>query len=72
MMIKRLFRQHTATVLTIPKPVLAALDMEAGDYVELEVDGISKQIRMSKIVGRQGYDRKNEVGKSEHDRGGGA
>lgn len=69
MMIKRLYRQHSTVVMAIPKPMLEALDLKAGDYVELEVADGGMQIRMEKIVGRLGHERKNTDGKSEHDRG---
>lgn len=70
MLIKRLYRQHNTTVLSIPRPVLEALDLAAGDYVELEVVERDRQIRMAKIEGRIENDRRNEIGKSEHDNGG--
>ena len=70
MMIKRLFRQRTSVMLTIPRPILAAMDLKAGDYVEIDFDSSNKQIRMSKIEGRIDNGRKIEVGKSERDSGG--
>ncbi|MCK4794563.1 MAG: hypothetical protein KAV87_63120 [Desulfobacteraceae bacterium] len=70
MMIKRLFRQRTSVMLSIPKPILAAMDLAAGDYVEIDVDSSDKQIRMIKVEGRIDNDRKIEVGKSERDNGG--
>lgn len=70
MFIKKLYRQHTTTVLAIPKMILEALDLKAGDYVELEAMGGGKEIRMAKIKGRLGYGSRNEDDKSDGDRGG--
>jgi len=69
MMIKRLFRQHTTVVLTIPKPVLNALDLKAGDYVEIEVEKREKQITIAKVYGRINHGRNNEDDKGITDRG---
>ena len=53
MMIKRLYRQHTSTVLTLPKPILHAAGIKAGDYVEIEVEKSSQEIRVNKVKERK-------------------
>lgn len=70
MMIRRLYRQHTTTVLGIPKMILAAIDLQAGDYVEIEVRTRDKEIRMSKVEGKKEDAGRNEAVKSELDRSG--
>lgn len=70
MLIKRLYRQHNTTVLSIPRPILAAMELKAGDYVEIEAVSDPKKIIMCKIVGRTENGGRNETGKSESDCGG--
>jgi len=65
MMIKRLYRQHNTTVLTIPKLILQVAELKFGDYVEIEVNGVTKQITLAKIEGKLKDERKNEAGKSK-------
>lgn len=70
MMIKRLYRQHTAVVMAIPRPVLNELDLAAGDYVEIEVMKSVREIRIAKIEGKKKDEQGDEVNQSEQHSGG--
>ena len=65
MMIKRLFRQHTSIVITIPKTIVNDLGLRAGDYMEIEVDQIEEQIKMARIKGRIENERSDKDGKNK-------
>lgn len=70
MMIKRLYRQHSTTVLTIPKPMLLGMGIKAGDYVEIELVHGNQVIRITKVIGRAENERTDENNQSEQHSGG--
>ncbi len=69
-MIKRLYRQHTTVVVTIPRPVLDALDVQAGDYVGMDIDERDHEVTLFKIKGRSKDGRTNEDDQGQPDTGG--
>ena len=63
MIIKRLHRQHSSTVLIVPKLVLSALEIGPGDYIGLDILDADKEVVITKIIHRgkrNGESRENQ------------
>jgi len=50
MFVKRLHRDHSSLVLTIPMPMRKYLDVKAGDYVVLQPSTDNRSVNMQKFV----------------------
>jgi len=70
MLVKRLFRQHSSTLLIMPKEILNDMDLQAGDYVTIDVVQKTKLIRMTKVIGRIQNERSDKDSKGKRDQSG--
>jgi len=70
MLIKRIYRQHTATVLALPRPALDALEAKAGDYLVLDIDDVNHEVTLAKVPERKFRDGESLQNRNQQDKGG--
>lgn len=70
MLIRKLHRQHNSVVLNVPKPVLTALELSAGDHVILDIDDKSHEVTIAKVQNRRPRDAEGKSNRSEKNQDG--
>lgn len=70
MLVRKLHRQHNSVVLTVPRPVLAALEVTAGDHVGIDICDVDHEVYLFKIHNRRPRDAESIQNQSEQDKGG--
>ncbi|HUS72055.1 MAG TPA: hypothetical protein VMY06_03240 [Sedimentisphaerales bacterium] len=70
MLIKRLYRQHTAVVLSVPKPVLEALEIKAGDYIVIDINEADREATIAKLARKRYRDGESQENKHSQNLGG--
>ena len=71
MLIRKLHRQHNSVVLNVPRPVLQALGVTAGDHVILDIEEISHEVTIAKVLNRRPRDAEGASNRSEENPDGG-